>query len=211
MIVYGYSKKTGEYIGQEEVMLDPIDNLPMVPAACSIDAPPEEEGSVAVFEDGHWVLKEDHRGQVFYNQTTGEPLEISELGPIPAGYEVAPPTPTLDELRTAKQAEIKSGADSVLKALAAEYPDMEMVTWDQQYQEALAYTADPTSETPLLTAIAQGRGMSVADLAARIIANRAAWVALSGAIVGQRLAYQDALDAATTTEEVEAISVNYSV
>ena len=42
-------------------------------------------------------------------------------------------------------------------------------------------------------------------MATRIAANRAQWVALSGAVVGKRLAYQDALDAAQTVEEVAAI------
>lgn len=121
------------------------------------------------------------------------------------------PKISIDDLRAAKQSEIRDKADAILKAMASEYPDMEMATWDQQYQEALAYTADSAAATPLISAIAQGRSMAVADLAARIIANREAWVAISGAIVGQRLAYQDALDAATTTEDVEAIQVVYAL
>ena len=135
----------------------------------------------------------------------------TEVGMVWDGETFAPvPGLSLDELRAAKQAEIRDKADVVLKARAAEYPDMEMATWDQQYQEALAYTADSAAATPLLSAIAQGRSMAVAELAARIINNRAAWVAASGAIVGQRLAYQYALDAATTAEEIEAIQVEYA-
>ena len=48
--------------------------------------------------------------------------------------------------------------------------------------------------------------MTPAEMAQRIAANRAAWVALSGAVVGKRLAYQDALDAAQTVDEVNAIN-----
>nr|WP_321514465.1 hypothetical protein [uncultured Pseudodesulfovibrio sp.] len=88
---------------------------------------------------------------------------------------------------------------------------MEIATWDQQYQEAVAYSTDNQTAVPLLSAIATGRGMTVATLTNRIITNRAAWVALSGSIEGQRLAYQDTLDAATTIAEVEAIEVNYVI
>jgi uncharacterized membrane protein YjfL (UPF0719 family) len=47
--------------------------------------------------------------------------------------------------------------------------------------------------------------MTPIEMAQRISANRAQWLALSGLIVGQRLAYQDALSAAQTIEEVDAI------
>ncbi|MGE4194726.1 MAG: hypothetical protein AB7E51_15170 [Pseudodesulfovibrio sp.] len=108
-----------------------------------------------------------------------------------------------------KQTEITTKANSYLAALGEEYGAMEMMTWDQQYSEALAYQADSAASVPLLTAIATARGEEVADLAASIIANRAEWVALSGNVVGQRLAYQDALEAATTYDEVMAIAVSY--
>nr|WP_319543147.1 hypothetical protein [uncultured Pseudodesulfovibrio sp.] len=110
-----------------------------------------------------------------------------------------------------KMNEITTQADAVLLEVSREYGAMERATWDQQYQEAKAYQSDNQAVVPLLSAIAAGRGMIVATLADRIITNRAAWVALSGSIVGQRLAYQDTLDAATTVAEVEAIEVNYVI
>ncbi|NDV20068.1 hypothetical protein GO013_11645 [Pseudodesulfovibrio sp. JC047] len=119
------------------------------------------------------------------------------------------PLPSIEEVKAVKQSEITTAADRVLVAAGAEYGDMERQTWDQQYAEARTYQADPDTDVPLLTAIATGRGMDVATLADRIIANRAAWVALSGRIVGQRLAYQDALDAADTAEDVAEIVVEY--
>lgn len=117
----------------------------------------------------------------------------------------------LTALRVLKQSEIRDVAEAALAPLKAEYGATEIATWDQQYAEAQAVTADSGAEVPLLTAIAQARGQSVADLAARVIANRAAWVAVSGHVVGQRLAYQDRLDAAATPEEVQAIEVAYSL
>lgn len=130
----------------------------------------------------------------------------------------------LESVRADKQAEITNSADAALASAMAEYGTMEIATWDQQYDEAVAYQANPDAEVPLLTAIASPRGMDVAEMATRVVANRAAWVALSGNIVGQRLALQDALEAAVTIydeaedddakasaiEAVEAIEVVYS-
>ena len=113
--------------------------------------------------------------------------------------------------RIVKQSEIRDAADALLKTVGAEYGDIERATWDQQYSEALAVQAAAEADAPLLSAIAAARGMDVATLATRIIANRAAWVAISGHVVGQRLALQDRLDAATTVAEIEAIEVAYTL
>jgi hypothetical protein len=117
----------------------------------------------------------------------------------------------LGALKLVKQGEITQSAESVLRGLATEYPDMEMATWDQQYAEAQAYIADNLAETPLLAAIASQRDTTVAILADKIISNRATWVAVSGAIIGKRLKYQDALDVADTVEAVETIEVSYDL
>lgn len=118
---------------------------------------------------------------------------------------------TLDEAKALKQAEIRDKAEGALAPLRAEYGATEVATWDQQYSEAEAYTTDPQAAVPLLSAIATARGQAVADLASRVIANRAAWVAVTGHVVGQRLAYQDRLDAAQDVAAIQAIAVAYSL
>lgn len=85
-------------------------------------------------------------------------------------------------------------------------PATEIASWDQQYEEAKALKANADATAPLVRAIAAARGMDAVLLAvllaARILVNRAAWVAISGHAVGQRLAYQDVLDtAAALTDE----------
>nr|WP_321513433.1 hypothetical protein [uncultured Pseudodesulfovibrio sp.] len=115
----------------------------------------------------------------------------------------------LDAARKAKQQEICSRADAFILAVEGKYGLMERQTWEQQYAEAVAYRADPESCVPLLDVIAVHRGMDVATLAGHIVDNRAAWVLLAGAVVGQRLAYQDAQDAASTVAEVEAVEICY--
>lgn len=126
------------------------------------------------------------------------------------------PVPTLEEIKAAKQAEITSGAQTILAPLAKQYCGLEMQTWDQQATEAAALTANPASPIPLLSAISAARGMGIADLASRILANDTAWKTISGHVIGQRLAYQDRLDAITdqtpeAVEAIQAITVAYTL
>ena len=74
-----------------------------------------------------------------------------------------------------------------------------------------AYAADPTASTPLLSALAQARGISLPDLVERVLAKADAFAVASGFIIGQRQALEDRLDACTTLEEVQGITVNISM
>jgi hypothetical protein len=115
------------------------------------------------------------------------------------------------DVKLSKQAEIRDEADLFLQMLATEYGAIEKLTWDQQSMEADALALDADAPAPMVRSIAAARGMSALELATRIQANRAQWVVLSGHIVGQRLGYQDQLDAATTTEQVAAIVPVYTL
>ena len=75
-----------------------------------------------------------------------------------------PPVPTLEEVKAAKLSEINAAADRAIGTLTATYPDREISTFDKQESEARAYAADPTASTPLLSALAQARGISLPDL-----------------------------------------------
>ena len=122
-----------------------------------------------------------------------------------------PPVPTLEEMKTDKLSEINAAADVAISVLTATYPDREISTFDKQEAEARAYAADPTASTPLLSALAQARGIELPELARRVIAKADAFAVASGSIIGQRQALEDRLDTCTTVEEVRAITVNISV
>ncbi len=122
-----------------------------------------------------------------------------------------PAPASLVDVKLSKQAEIRDEADLFLQMLATEYGAIEKLTWDQQSMEADALALDADAPAPMVRSIAAARGMSALELATRIQANRAQWVVLSGHIVGQRLGYQDQLDAATTTEQVAAIVPVYTL
>ena len=119
-----------------------------------------------------------------------------------------PPVPTLEEVKAAKLSEINAAADRAIATLTATYPDREISTFDKQESEARAYAADPTASTPLLSALAEARGISLPDLVERVLAKADAFIVASGSIIGQRQALKDRLDICTTIEEVQAIAVD---
>ena len=122
-----------------------------------------------------------------------------------------PPVPTLEQTKAAKLSEINKAADAAIATLTATYPDREISTFDKQESEARAYAADPTASTPLLSALAQARGISLPDLVERVLAKADAFAVASGFIIGQRQALEDRLDACATLEEVQGITVNISM
>ena len=121
------------------------------------------------------------------------------------------PTVTLATTKADKLAEINAACDGLLNALTAAYPDREISTFDKQESEARAYAADSTASTPLLSALAQARGIPLPDLVERVLAKADAFAVASGSIIGQRQALEDRLDACTTLEEVQGITVNISM
>ena len=91
------------------------------------------------------------------------------------------------------------------------YPDREISTFDKQESEARDWTADNTAPTPLLSALAQARGIPLSDLVGRVLAKADAFAVASGSIIGQRQALEDRLDACTTLEEVQGITVSITM
>jgi len=131
-----------------------------------------------------------------------------------AGYaweEPASPALTLEQAKAHKTLDLRDAAEAFLAPFRAEYGPSEMATWDIQAAEADALEADPHAPAPLLGAIAAARGMAVGELAARVRANRNAWLLLAGHVTGQRLALQDQVDAAGTVEAVQAVQPAFTL
>ncbi|EDV5425304.1 DUF4376 domain-containing protein [Salmonella enterica subsp. enterica] len=81
--VYNLRSDTNEFIGAGDAYIPPHTGLP---ANCTDVAPPDIPAShTAVFdtEKQTWSLFEDHRGKTVYDTTTGNPIYISEPGPLP--------------------------------------------------------------------------------------------------------------------------------
>lgn len=123
--------------------------------------------------------------------------------------EEPPAPPSLEEVKAARLAEVNAAYDEAVSALVDTYPDAELLTFDKQEAEARAWLADISARTPLINALAEGRGMDKAELVRRIIAKAEAFATTTGYLTGQRQRFEDLIDAATTAEEVESIVPEY--
>lgn len=135
-------------------------------------------------------------------------LTVPDSTPVEIGqsWEVG-----LDESKASRIVEATAICDAVLAPFGAEYGTWETATFDQQYSEARAYDADPAASVPLLSAMCAARGITVAELAGKIIANRAAWVSLTGYVIGQRQRIVGLIEAATSVEDVLAVDMTISL
>lgn len=113
--------------------------------------------------------------------------------------------PPLADVKAEKLAELSAACSARMDVVKAGYPPEEIQSWPKQEAEARAYLADNTAATPLLSAMAAARSIGLADLAARVIAKADAFAEASGAIIGKRQKYEDAVSAATDAATVAAI------
>lgn len=92
-VVFQTDLENGEYIGETPAQPDPLapGNF-LIPAGAYEDAPTlqQTDGKAIVRGGGGWQLVDDFRGETVYNLTTGDPLEIEILGPIPNGFSKDP-------------------------------------------------------------------------------------------------------------------------
>lgn len=112
----------------------------------------------------------------------------------------------LAQAKSRKLAELKSAADAEVAPTRNQYPDFERETWPSQEREARAWTADNSAATPTLTDIGQARGKSLGYLAPKVIEKADQYRSLASAAAGKRQALAEAVEAATSVEEVEAIN-----
>lgn len=118
---------------------------------------------------------------------------------------------TLDEAKREKLNEINDKCDAALATLTATYPERELLSFDKQEAEARALVAGDSSNVAHITAIATARGITVDELAQKIIAKADAFSVASGKIIGHRQALETQVENAATKEDVVAVVVDYSM
>lgn len=65
-----------------------------LPENCTFVEPPEDKPTFVTHWNGsEWSYLKDLRGQLAYNTSTKEPLSITDVGPLPAGYTLNAPGP----------------------------------------------------------------------------------------------------------------------
>ncbi|ECG9329352.1 tail fiber assembly protein [Salmonella enterica] len=89
--IYNLRSDTNEFIGAGDAYIPPHTRLS---ANCTDIAPPDIPAShIAIFdaETEMWNLHEDHRGETVYDTQTGNPIYISEPGPLPENVTLVSP------------------------------------------------------------------------------------------------------------------------
>ncbi|EIJ68087.1 hypothetical protein [Pasteurella bettyae] len=97
-------------------------------------------------------------------------------------------------------------ADELKSRLLVGYPQVEIESFYRQEKEALAWRADNSVETPMLTQIASVRGIEFGVLVGKVLEKSNQFAVAIGVIIGQRQKFEDALMAATTIEQVEQLT-----
>lgn len=113
---------------------------------------------------------------------------------------------TLEQIKQRKVDEIGYAMSSRIAAIKSGYPQDEVLSWPEQKSEAVAYQQDNSVTTPLLSSMAEARGITLNDLVSRVLANAAAWSTLSGKLIGKRQAYESQIQAAQDIYSVSAIT-----
>lgn len=158
------------------------------------------------FKNGKFTGTYRQVSEEYFNGKHGLPFAHPEKWPDGPWEAVEPEpviyVPDLNAVKEQAQAELVHIFEQRAEAIAGKYPWFERDTWQDQEAEALAYLADPNAPTPVLTKIATPRGITVAELAQRVIANAAAWRAVAPDLCGQRQAASDQIEDAETPEAV---------
>lgn len=226
--IYCYNEKTGEYIGKRLAQLNPRgtfgkpDEFLMPRYATKICPPVPIMHEAAVFDGAEWRLVPDFRGCVYWDKTTQERREITDLGTEPeeswtdlepqdaaavwtgSGWEVP-----LEELRRRKIEEIRACADAAADQLKRHYSQAEFETWTRQEAGARALRADMEAAGPdaeFVRSMATARGVSVAVMVVKILAAVARSVVPGAEIVGMQQRLEDLALAATSADELAGIT-----
>ena len=173
------------------------------------------EGAVEISQDKYIeLLNGQAQGKQIIVNKTGHPVLIEpqpsaahELNLDTLTWEISP------EKQTALFAQRKEGllnkladkADQLKNGLLSGYPQTEIESFYRQEKEVLAWQADHNTPTPMLSQIAQNRGVPFEILVEKVIEKSAQFAVVIGIIIGQRQAFEDRLLALKTPEELTAL------
>lgn len=121
------------------------------------------------------------------------------------------PPETFTEIKAKKRDEINAACDTILDQLTGIYPASEIQSFSQQVAEAKAFQENPDDIPPLLSSICTSRGISLDELAGRVMAKHMAFSRKSGWVLGQRKLLEEKLEQCQTIEQVQAIRVDIAL
>lgn len=165
----------------EKIFVGEIEDYGLLPNNATYTAPDIEEDKVARWTGNGWEQIENHKGKSGY--LNGQPHTITAYGPLPAGWSDTPPPPAIEEAQAAKRSEIASDFNSAMSASLT-----------------MPSVGTPPSSFEVASALYDWRTEDPEGYAALLAIHTARRDELLAAVA-----------AATTTADVQAITVNYAV
>lgn len=192
MKIHNYSQTSGEYINTTVADESPLEpGKFMIPAfATAIEPPAVKANEVAVFAAGAWSIVPDYRGQTVYDKTTGDPVQITDLGALATNLVVTKPLPTqaqIDAQFAVSKAEALSAVDKfhaeTVQRLAGNPTQVEKDTWSMKLATANAVLTNSTVSAEgvaFMTAAGFTTVSAQSAWAAKVQANAAKFAGLVG-------------------------------
>lgn len=112
------------------------------------------------------------------------------------------------QLMQAKQDKIKTinaYCDAEIHSISESYPETEVLSWPQQVKEADEVLKDPSAKTPLITALAELRGISVTELAKLVQEKSTTFAIITGQIIGKRQLLEQKALSAKSLDEMDTV------
>jgi hypothetical protein len=113
--------------------------------------------------------------------------------------------------KSTKFAEIDADFQHSIDSLTAGWPEGEIKTWERQEKEALLLQDNPTASTPFLATVASQRGITVAELASRVIRDSIAFSNASAYYVGLRHKARQLVQALPNEGSYERLQELYNI
>ena len=211
--VYQFDIENKTYKG--ELILDDSDKSPSgswnIPCDCvDVEPPAEKENYIPVWDGEKWVETEDYRKKEYWlpGDTYGTPgREVKEIGPLPEGATLTPPEQTIDEVKVIKKSVLKAERDQK-EVLPIEY-NGNSFDYDDKARDrinaAIIALDMAGAEATLQWTTADNTNATVT---AQDLRNIIAAVAMrSNTLHEQYRTAKEAVNAAETKEEVEAITL----
>ena len=118
------------------------------------------------------------------------------------GFGFYTPILALDALKAEKIAALRIHFEGLVASVKSACAPYEIDTWETQRAEYMAWQSNSLTPTPYVSALAEARGLAVAELMAKI----APKVAGMATIQGTQHALEKQVESATTIAQVEAIT-----
>jgi len=118
-------------------------------------------------------------------------------------------TPSVAQKEQEALSAVSGWCDYQGSLLSSGYPETEVKSWFKQEAEARAWLVNNLEPTPLLSAMANARGITITDMVQRVIVKADAFAGAAGTIIGMKQAKEDQItsivtDAILTDDEKRA-------